>query len=87
MIPQERVLTDTQAQTLSPRTAAQPRCPKCQSRTEVRHIALARAGFEHWTVRCTSCGLIHEAQIYADPMRSDAAGWEHTDLQASQQGQ
>ena len=77
-------LPDSQAQTLSPRAAARPRCPKCQSRTEVRHIAVARAGFEHWTLRCTKCGLIHEAQVSADPMKSDAARWEHSDLQPPQ---
>jgi hypothetical protein len=77
-------MPDSQAQTVLPRAAARPRCPKCQSRTEVRHIAAARAGFEHWTLRCTSCGLVHEAQIGADPMKSDAAGWQHSDLRAPQ---
>jgi hypothetical protein len=77
-------LPDSQAQTPSPRAAARPRCPKCQSRTEVQHIAVARAGFEHWTLRCTRCGLIHEAQVSADPMKSDAAGWEHSDLRPPQ---
>ena len=61
-------MPDSQAKTLSPRAAARPRCPKCQSRTEVQHIAAARTGFEHWTLRCTRCSLIHEAQISADPV-------------------
>jgi len=61
-------MPDSQAKTLSPRAAARPRCPKCQSRTEVQHIAAARTGFEHWTLRCTRCSLIHEAQISADPI-------------------
>ena len=70
--------------TLSYRAAARPRCPKCQSRMEIQHIASARSGFEHWTLRCTNCGLIHEAQVSADPMRPDAAGWEHSHLRAPQ---
>ena len=64
-----------QTLTLSPRVAARPRCPKCQSRMEVQHITSARSGFEHWTLRCTECRLIHEAQVNADPMKSDAIGW------------
>lgn len=48
----------------------------------VQHIAAARNGLEHWTLRCTTCGLIHEAQVSADPMKSVAAGWERSDLWA-----
>jgi len=51
---------------------------------EVLRTAAARSGFEHWTLRCTKCGLIHEAQVNADPMKSDAAGWERGDLRAPQ---
>jgi hypothetical protein len=50
---------------------------------EVQHIAAARSGFEHWTLRCTRCGLIQEAQVNADSKKSDdAIGWEHSDLRA-----
>jgi hypothetical protein len=44
----------------------------------------ARIGFEHWTLRCIKCGLIHETQVNADPMKSDSIGWEHGDLTAPQ---
>jgi hypothetical protein len=67
-------MPNPQTFTLSPRVAARPCCPKCQSRMEVQHIASARSGFEHWTLRCTQCRLIHEAQVNADPMKSDAIG-------------
>jgi uncharacterized Zn finger protein len=50
---------------------------------EIQHITSARSGFEHWTLRCTKCGLIHEAQINADPMKSDVIGREHSDLRAT----
>jgi hypothetical protein len=51
---------------------------------EVQHITSARSGFEHWTLRCTKCWLIHEAQVNVDPVKSDAIGWEHSDLRAPQ---
>jgi hypothetical protein len=41
----------------------------------VQYVASARAGFEHWTLRCAKCGTIQEAQVDADPMRSDALRW------------
>jgi uncharacterized Zn finger protein len=68
-------MPDPQATTLSPHVAAWPRCPKCQSRMEVQHIASARSGFEHWTLRCSECRLIQEAQVSADPRQSDVIGW------------
>jgi uncharacterized Zn finger protein len=67
-------MPNPQTSALSPRVAAAPRCPKCQSRMEIQHITSARSGFEHWTLRCTECGLIHEAQVSADKMKSDAIG-------------
>jgi hypothetical protein len=77
-------LPDTQAQTQSPRAAARLRYPKCQSQTEVRYIAAARIGFQHWTLPCTRCGPIHEAQVGTDPMKSDAAGRQRGGLPAPQ---
>jgi hypothetical protein len=77
-------MPDQQTPTSSPRAATRPRCLKCQSRMEVQRITAARSGFEHWTVRCIKCGLVREAQVNVDPMQSDAAGWEHSDLGAPQ---
>ena len=73
-------MPDPQTPTLSHRAAARPRCLKCQSRMEVQRITAARPGFEHWTLRCVKCGLINEAQVSTDPMKSDAAGWVDSDL-------
>jgi hypothetical protein len=40
-----------------------------------------RSGFEYWTLRCTGCGHVYEAQVKADPMKSDDAGrWPDSDL-------
>jgi hypothetical protein len=77
-------MPDPQMHALSPRAAARPRCLKCQSRMEVQRITAARSGFEHWTLRCIKCGLVREAQVNADPMKSDVIGWEHSDLRAPQ---
>jgi hypothetical protein len=34
-----------------------------------------RPGFEHWTLRCTECGVVHEAQAAADPINPEVLGW------------
>jgi hypothetical protein len=65
-------MPEPQMPILSPRAMATPRCPKCQSPMEVQRISAARSGFEHWTLRCTKCRLITEAQVNADPMKSEA---------------
>jgi len=41
-----------------------------------RHLS----GFEHWTLRCTKCGNVHQAQVAIDPMKSDAMGWLDSEL-------
>lgn len=73
-------MPDPQTPNLSPRVAGRPRCPQCQSRMEIQHITSARSGFEHWTLRCIKCWLIHQAQVNVEPMKSDAIGWEHSDV-------
>jgi len=60
---------------LPPRQLVRPRCPMCQAHMEVLQVASGRPGFEHWTLRCKKCGLIHEAQAAADPINSEALGW------------
>jgi RNase P subunit RPR2 len=63
-----------------PPYAQRPRCPRCQARMTVQHTIASRPGFEQWTLRCTNCGHIHEAQVHIDPMKSDAQGWLHGEL-------
>ena len=60
---------------LSPRETQRPRCPQCQSRIRIQSVARGRPGFEHWTLRCIKCGLIYDAQVPADPLKSQAMGW------------
>jgi uncharacterized Zn finger protein len=49
-----------------------PRCPMCQAHMKVLHVVTGRPGFEHWTLRCETCGLVHETQTAADPINSEA---------------
>ena len=67
---------------LTPRAVARPRCPQCQAPSLVQRPTAGRTGFEHWTLRCTRCGHIHEAQVQADPMTSEATGWISSNLRA-----
>lgn len=73
-------MPEPQMPALSLHTTARPRCPKCQSRTEIQRIRPARSGFEHWTLRCSQCGLIHETQVNSDRMTSDARDWACSNL-------
>jgi hypothetical protein len=73
-------MPEPQMPALSLHRTARRRYPKCQSRTEIQHITAARSGFEHWTLRCAQCGLIHEMQVNNDPTTSDARGWAYSNL-------
>jgi transcription elongation factor Elf1 len=73
-------MPEFQFPTLAPRAVVRPRCPQCQASTTVQRAIPSRRGFEHWTLRCTKCGLIHEAQVDADPMKSGAGGWTDSNL-------
>jgi transcription elongation factor Elf1 len=57
-----------------------PRCPKCRARPTVQSVVQIRAGFEYLTLRCTSCGLVYDAQVHTDPLKSDARGWIDSEL-------
>ena len=60
---------------LPQRRTTRRRCFVCQAPMEVQRIAAARAGFEHRTLRCTSCGRIDQMQVNTDPLQSEALGW------------
>ena len=60
---------------LPQRRTTRRRCLVCQAPMEVQRIAAARAGFEHWTLRCTSCGRIDQMQVNSDPLQSEVLGW------------
>jgi uncharacterized Zn finger protein len=51
-----------------------PQCSKCRARPTIQSVISIRSGFEYLTLRCTSCGLVYNAQVHTDPMMSDAAG-------------
>jgi hypothetical protein len=47
---------------------------------DIQYITEARAGFEHWTLRCTRCGHIEQAQVSTDPLKSEVLGWTEGEL-------
>jgi hypothetical protein len=47
---------------------------------EVQRVAAARAGFEHWTLRCISCRRFHQMQVSTDPLEFEALGWIESEL-------
>jgi hypothetical protein len=65
---------------LPQRRTMRRRCLLCQAPMEVQRIVAARAGFEHWTLRCTSCGRIDQMQVDTDPLDSGALGWIEGEL-------
>jgi RNase P subunit RPR2 len=75
-------MTKIQPSTLKPRAVARPRCPRCQAPSLVQRATAGRSGFEHWSLKCSSCGHIHEAQVHVDPMTSEAAGWVSSELRS-----
>jgi hypothetical protein len=61
--------------------------------TSLSQMPVAHGGPAHYRSSCRfraldtemiKCGLIHEAQVNADPMKADSIGWEHGDLTAPQ---
>lgn len=75
-------MTELQTITLTPRQVMRPRCPQCEAPARVQRATPGRKGFEHWTLRCTKCGHIHEVQMRSDPMTSTADGWLSGGLRA-----
>ncbi|WP_441277239.1 MJ0042-type zinc finger domain-containing protein [Tardiphaga sp. 172_B4_N1_3] len=75
-------MTEIETSELAPRMIARPRCPQCQAVARVQRSTAGRKGYEYWTLRCTSCGHIHEAQVQVDPMTPEARGWLSSDLRA-----
>jgi hypothetical protein len=65
------------AQTASPSASlfSGSRCGICRAPTTVQRISPLRPGFEHWTLRCTSCGHIHQMQVVSNRAQSDALDW------------
>jgi uncharacterized Zn finger protein len=47
---------------------------------EFQRFTAARAGFEHWTIRCTRCGRVDQVQMDTDPLKSEALGWIEGEL-------
>ena len=73
-------MSKLQTPTLPLHRTTHRRCLVCQSPMEVMRAIEAHAGFEHWTLRCTRCGRIQQAQVNTDPLKSEALGWTEGEL-------
>jgi uncharacterized Zn finger protein len=40
-----------------------PDCPLCCTRLVIQKIIPGRLGLEHWTLRCTNCGHVHQDAV------------------------
>jgi hypothetical protein len=38
------------------------RCPRCETRSTIQSAIELRPGVQYLTLRCISCGLVHDAQ-------------------------
>jgi uncharacterized Zn finger protein len=57
-------MTESKAKSIPLAAAATlPDCPLCSTRLVVQRIIPGRLGLEHWTLRCTKCGHIHQDAI------------------------
>jgi hypothetical protein len=55
-----------------------PHCPKCRARPTIQNVVQIRSGFDYLTLRCTSCGLVYDAQVHTDLLKSD--DWVDSEL-------
>jgi uncharacterized Zn finger protein len=53
----------SEANSNAPGAMELPDCPLCSTPLVVQRIIPGRLGLEHWTLRCTKCGHIHQDAI------------------------
>jgi len=57
----------------TPSTAGLPDCPLCGTQLVVQRIIPGPSGLEHWTLRCTRCGHIHQDAVSTSSPDSSSA--------------
>jgi rubredoxin len=45
------------------------RCPRCRAGPTVQSAIELRPGVEYLTLRCSSCGVVYDAQVPSDQIR------------------
>ena len=43
------------------------RCPRCRARSTIQSAVELRPGVQYLTLRCITCGHVHDAQMPAKP--------------------
>jgi hypothetical protein len=64
----------------APRVLSSSKCVCCCGVTAVQRITPSRPGYEHWTLRCTRCGHIHQMQVASGPSQPDPVDWFDSNL-------
>jgi len=61
---------------------ARPRCPKCSNQMMLASINSASEGHDSRTFECTKCDHSLTRIVARDPMKSETAGWQYSELRA-----
>ncbi|MBR1229606.1 response regulator [Bradyrhizobium sp. AUGA SZCCT0176] len=59
-----------------------PRCPKCSNRMMLARISPASESYDSRTFECTKCDHTQTRTVARDPMKSETAGWQYSELKA-----
>jgi hypothetical protein len=59
-----------------------PCCPKCSNRMMLAGISPASEGYDSRTFSCTKCDYVLTRTVARDPMKSETAGWQYSELKA-----
>ena len=59
-----------------------PRCPKCSNRMMLTSIDPASQGYDCRRFECAKCDYTLMRIVARDPMKSETAGWQYSELKA-----
>ena len=59
-----------------------PRCPKCSDRMMLARNSPASKGYDSRTFECAKCDHTLTRDVARDPMKSETAGWQYSELKA-----
>jgi transcription elongation factor Elf1 len=65
-----------------PGVLSSSRCHHCRGETAVQCITPSQTGYEHWMLRCTSCGRVHQMQVLCSLPQSERLDWFDDNLYA-----
>ena len=63
-----------------PGVLSSPRCQRCLGATAVQRITPSLPGHEYWTLRCKSCGHVHQMQVVSSTSQAEPLDWFERNL-------